>query len=172
GSQGARSLNRLIIDAVSLFNEDEKNQIQILHLSGERDYEAVRDGYLNLGVKNRVFAFSEDMASIYRATDLVLSRAGASTISELCACGLPAILVPYPYSKRHQMANAGVAESAGGAIVFKEKDITPEILKDVILRLLKNRDELKKMSTAMLGMACPDAGRKLGDEVLKLVNKN
>jgi UDP-N-acetylglucosamine--N-acetylmuramyl-(pentapeptide) pyrophosphoryl-undecaprenol N-acetylglucosamine transferase len=98
------------------------------------------------------------MPRIYAASDLVLCRSGASTLSELAICGLPAILVPYPYSAAgHQVYNAKAVEKSGAAITILEKDLEPQQLAETLIALCRDEDRLRSMSIAAKQMAKPDA---------------
>lgn len=119
-SQGARTVNLAMLRAwpnvVRMFAE-----WQVLHLSGSADEATVREGYRKAGLPARVEAFTHEMADVLAAADLVVSRAGASTLAELTALGKPSILLPYPYHKdRHQHANAQVLVDAGAAILVED----------------------------------------------------
>ena len=121
GSQGARRLNAAFISAAKVL----KGDLQAVHLTGARNFEAVKAAYAEAGLADapglRIFAYREDMPSLYAAADLVISRAGASTVAELAQLKKPAILVPLPSSAGgHQLANA-LALSGGGAALLLEE---------------------------------------------------
>jgi UDP-N-acetylglucosamine--N-acetylmuramyl-(pentapeptide) pyrophosphoryl-undecaprenol N-acetylglucosamine transferase len=116
GSQGARSLNDALIALAA--NRALPNGWQLLHVTGERDYERVRRAQ-QAGVA--VYAYLDDPADAFAAADMVLARAGASTLAEIAAVGVPAILVPYPHaSEAHQHANADALAETGAAIVVDD----------------------------------------------------
>lgn len=131
GSQGARSLNDAtlaLLDAGAL-----PSGWQVLHVTGDRDYARVRDA---AGGRAIVRAYLDDPADAYAVADLVLARAGASTLAEIAAARLPAILVPYPHAaERHQSANAESAAASGGAVLIPDAEIArrlPAVLAELV----------------------------------------
>ncbi len=120
-SQGARTINDALIEAWPWFVRQHPNW-QLVHLSGTGDYERVRAAYARAGVTAKVLAFSHDMHAVLAAADVVVSRAGASTLAELCVVGRPGILLPYPWHRdRHQYANAEQLVSAGAALLVEDQ---------------------------------------------------
>lgn len=131
GSQGAESINRSISDGLC----DMSDSTQLLWQTGARDYEALREKH---GAKKnvRLFAFTDRIAQAYAAADLAISRAGALTVAELKASGIPAILIPYPHATaNHQMMNARSAESKGAAIVIEDAQLAGQ-------RIFKRADDI------------------------------
>jgi UDP-N-acetylglucosamine--N-acetylmuramyl-(pentapeptide) pyrophosphoryl-undecaprenol N-acetylglucosamine transferase len=109
--------------------------LQVLHQTGEKDAEDVKEGYLRAGVKAAVLPYIFDMAGAYAAADLVVSRSGATTVAELAVCGKRAVLIPYPFAAdNHQEHNARSLEERGGCEVIIQKDLTPSKLASVIQR--------------------------------------
>ncbi len=155
---GARSLNELAVDAFGAAGP------AVLHVSGERDYEALRPrvsrpDYVLVPVL-------DGLGAAYGAADLALMRSG-STVWELAAAGKPAILVPYPFATGdHQTKNARYFQSAGGAILLPETDLgrAPEIVRS----LIDDPRRLEQMSQAMLRIAKPDAADAIAEELLAL----
>ncbi|NQV04276.1 MAG: undecaprenyldiphospho-muramoylpentapeptide beta-N-acetylglucosaminyltransferase [Candidatus Omnitrophica bacterium] len=133
GSQGAHTLNKLVPEAAGLINGDTKKDLEMIHISGARERGEVATAYNNKGIKNRVIAFTEGMSDIYNECDFVISRAGATTVSELLFLGKPSILVPYPHAGGHQRLNAKVLEGAGIAVLLEEEGLTAEVLRDRIV---------------------------------------
>jgi UDP-N-acetylglucosamine--N-acetylmuramyl-(pentapeptide) pyrophosphoryl-undecaprenol N-acetylglucosamine transferase len=124
GSQGARSINETVAALVT--RRALPADWQILHASGERDYEYMQAEERTPFGENRVVLvpYLRDMADAYELADLVIARAGASTLGELTALGLPSVLVPYPFaSEDHQAANAKAFEDAGAAVVIADRDL-------------------------------------------------
>ena len=155
---GARSLNEL---AVSAWGEEGP---RVLHISGERDYESLRDrvvreGYVLLPQTDH---FGEALA----AADVAVSRAGG-TVWELAAAGVPAVLVPYPHATAdHQMLNAKHFERGGGALVVPDAEV--ERIPGLVEELLADRPRLARMREAMLRLARPDAADDVADELVAL----
>ena len=119
GSQGALALNRTVPAALALLDKDARPVVR--HQCGERTLDIAREAYATHGVDVDLTPFIEDMAEAYACADLVICRAGALTIAELCAVGVPALLVPYPAAvDDHQTANARMLGDAGAAVVLQE----------------------------------------------------
>ncbi len=108
------------------------------------------------------------MQYAYSACDLILSRAGATTITELIFFGLPAIVVPYPYAYKHQLSNAGLLENAGSAVVIQDDELSAEILSEAINNFMNNPDKLKAMRSSYDGFPKADANNIFADNVLSL----
>ncbi len=158
GSQGARSLNELAVEAFGQAGP------AVLHLAGERDYEALRGRVSRPDY--RLLAYTDEFGAALAAADLVLARAGAS-IFELAAAGKPAVLVPYPHATAdHQTKNARYFERAGAAVLVPELELSraPEIVRS----LLDDPKRLTAMSEAMLGVARPDAAELIAEELIAL----
>ncbi|MBU4311702.1 MAG: undecaprenyldiphospho-muramoylpentapeptide beta-N-acetylglucosaminyltransferase [Candidatus Omnitrophica bacterium] len=165
GSQGAHALNKLIPEAIGLMDDSKKKEFEVIHLSGHRDRDDVERSYNNKGIKNRVFSFTEDMASLYSECDFVIARAGATTVSELLHLAKPAILVPYPHGNGHQRLNAKVLEERGGAVLIEEQGLEPEKLLDAVARLM-DKDLLSEMAGKLKNDSARDAAGILMKTVL------
>jgi len=114
GSQGAGAVNRVFVAALEILKGKGK-EIAVIHQTGESDYARVSEEYRRHGLQGEVTPFIQDMSGTYRRADIVVCRAGASTVSELAAMGKPSILIPYPYAANsHQETNARILARAGG----------------------------------------------------------
>ncbi len=123
GSQGAHRLNQAMGESLAHLG-DLKSRMRIIHQTGDRDYDEVRQAYEREGMEAEVHRFIQDMDRAYGAADLVLCRAGATTLFELMAMGKPAILVPYPYAANdHQTLNAKALVDAGAALMVADGDL-------------------------------------------------
>jgi UDP-N-acetylglucosamine--N-acetylmuramyl-(pentapeptide) pyrophosphoryl-undecaprenol N-acetylglucosamine transferase len=141
GSQGARALNETVPRALSRLPANQRPVVR--HQSGALTMEAARQAYAEYGIDVDLVAFIEDMASAYAWADLVVCRAGALTVAELCAVGLPALFVPYPGAvDDHQTANARPMADAGAAVIIDESMLSPDVLADQMRQWLTNRGEL------------------------------
>jgi UDP-N-acetylglucosamine--N-acetylmuramyl-(pentapeptide) pyrophosphoryl-undecaprenol N-acetylglucosamine transferase len=155
---GARSLNELAVEAFGAAGP------AVLHVCGERDYESLRQrvsrpDYVLVPVL-------DGLGAAYGAADLALMRSG-STVWELAAAGLPAVLVPYPFATGdHQTKNARYFQAAGGAILLPETELGRAA--DLVRSLLDDRRRLEQMSAAMLRVAKPDAAEKIAEELIAL----
>jgi UDP-N-acetylglucosamine--N-acetylmuramyl-(pentapeptide) pyrophosphoryl-undecaprenol N-acetylglucosamine transferase len=160
GSQGARSLNELAVDA---FGSDAQ---LVLHLAGERDYPDLRGRVDRPGY--RLLPFTDDFGAALSASDLALARAGGS-VWELAAAGVPAVLVPYPSATAdHQTLNARHFTQGGGAILVPESELpaVPPLLRS----LVADREQLEDMRAAMLRLARPGAATEIAEELITLAS--
>jgi UDP-N-acetylglucosamine--N-acetylmuramyl-(pentapeptide) pyrophosphoryl-undecaprenol N-acetylglucosamine transferase len=165
GSQGARHVDRSVDDAVPrLAHED----VQMLLLAGPAHADAVRSAIGDPpGVPVRVLPFLERMELAYAIADLVVARAGATTVAEVAVCGVPSLLIPYPYATgRHQEANARALQRAGGAVVLLDDRLDGPALARRIDGLLDDGDELRAMGARARAWSRPDAAEALADVVI------
>ncbi len=163
GSQGAVALNQMTAEALALLAARDF-PVTVLHQTGKADLEPTQRRYADAGIDADCRAFVVDMASEYRRADLVIARSGATTVAELTCVGVPAILVPYPYAAdNHQEINARELVSAGAATMFRQADLSPEILAEAIRETLGNRLALRRMGSAMKSLGRPDAAATIVD---------
>lgn len=162
GSQGAHSLNALL---PGLLGELRAAGVDIRHQCGEKDLAATRAAYVAAGyAPSSVSAFIDDMAEAYAWADLTFCRAGASTVAELCAAGVPSVLVPFPAAIHdHQTRNAEVAARAGAARLVQERDFAHTDMGALLNGLLADPEELSAMSRAARSLARPDAAAAVAD---------
>jgi UDP-N-acetylglucosamine--N-acetylmuramyl-(pentapeptide) pyrophosphoryl-undecaprenol N-acetylglucosamine transferase len=166
GSQGAHSINEALSAALPAFQE--KQNVQFLIQSGTSDYEMVLARCREVRVQTWVRRFISNMGDAYALADLVVCRAGAMTISELAACGLPAILIPYPHAAaNHQMLNAEQMKGAGAAVILTDSELNGPSLAREIDALLSNPRRLREMSINALRLARLDAATKIARALLK-----
>ena len=164
GSQGALGLNQLVANAAPLL----PGNIQILHIAGPNDLPRIKAEHPVQRPGYQLIGFCDQMPSAYALADLVLTRSGASTLTEISLAGLPSILVPYPFAADdHQTANAKVFSEAGAAKLIQQKDLTPESLAKLLTDLLTNPGALKLMSEASRSLAIPDAAEKVTTSIMK-----
>lgn len=168
GSQGAHAINVALMAAASLIAARVPDVV-IVHQTGERDLAAVREGYARATVRAEVQPFFDRVAAEMAAADLVIGRAGATTLAELAAAGRAAVLIPFPAAADdHQRKNAVALAGAGAAAVIDERDLTPERLADVVCRLLTDDAGRRTMAAAMKGRARPDAAARIVDRIVEL----
>ena len=168
GSQGSRAVNALSLGMWEDLSPEIRRNFQVLHLTGQAEAVAVERAYKNLGVKARVCGFLHEMETAYSAATLAVSRAGATTISEMIALRVPAIFIPYPHAGGHQKANAGWLQQRGAAVFLDEEGMTSRKLWSEIEALLSAPGRLEKMRES-LG-ACSDGSsvERLGALVSKV----
>lgn len=166
GSQGAHKLNAVCLEALSIYQM--KPDLQIIHISGMPDYAWLKDGYARTTLFYKLFDFLPEMQYAYSAADLVICRAGATTIAELGRFRVPAILVPYPFAYAHQLANAQVLTSIGAAEILFDADLSAPKLKQRLHEYFCNQEKLKVMQKAYQELPVWDSTTMLADEVLSL----
>ena len=166
GSQGALALNRSVPAALALLDPEVRPVVR--HQCGERTLEIARAAYAEHEVEARLEPFIEDMAEAYAWADLVICRAGALTIAELCAVGVPALFVPYPAAvDDHQTANARPLADAGAALVIAESELTPERLADLLREWLQSRAELQQRAAKARALSRPESLRRITEICLE-----
>jgi len=172
-SQGAATLNSAALSLAPFFAE-EFPEWQIIHITGPGDYEAVKKEYARVLPRAKVFAFTDKMAWVMAAADLVISRAGASTLAELTVMGRPSILLPYPYDRRkHQMANAKVVSKAEGAIVIEDKikpHVNAKALKPALRDLMTSHERRRRMGRAARVVARADAADAIAVKLVDMAD--
>jgi UDP-N-acetylglucosamine--N-acetylmuramyl-(pentapeptide) pyrophosphoryl-undecaprenol N-acetylglucosamine transferase len=157
GSQGARAVNALMVEAAAALQRAGR-PIAVVHQTGQEEREAVAARYREAGVEADVRDFIDDMAAAYGRADLVVARAGATTVAELAAVGRPAILIPYPFAAdNHQERNAAALAQAGAAVVLGQAELDGDKLAAAIGDLLANDERLEAMRAAMRGLDRADA---------------
>lgn len=172
GSSGATRINKAVGEALA-YLEPLKDRIQFLHQTGERDFGAVREIYRAREFRGTIVPFAHEMADAYAAADLVISRAGATTLAELTACGKAAILVPYPYAAgNHQEINARKLWDMGAARMILDRDLNGKTLSDIVIHLLENPDAIQEMERISRSLGSPEATRKVVELVKGLLKKN
>jgi len=172
GSQGAKTINDKMIDALA-YLEDIKEDLHIIHQVGRTvDTENFVAAYRARGFSAEVYHFIEDMGKAYCASDLVVCRAGATSVAELTVTGKPAVLIPYPFAADdHQAANAASLASGGGAVVVADRELTGAILADTIRDLVEEPLKLASMSEAMRRAGRPDAAEVIVSGCAELAAK-
>ena len=168
GSQGAHAINVAMSDAAPLLASHD-GAPDIVHQTGERDLDVVRTAYQRAGLRAEVEPFLYDMGKRLHAADLVVCRAGATTLAELTAAGKPAILIPLPTATDdHQRRNAEALAAEGAADVLLQAEATGERLASRILALAGDATRRRQMAMAARGLARPDAARVIVDRALAL----
>jgi len=170
GSQGARSINQAVSEGVEQLLE----VAQVIHISGQRDAEWTQARRVALPERLRaryhLYAYlHEEMVDALLGADLVVSRAGASTLGEFPAAGLPAVLVPYPHAGAHQWDNASYLVEAGAAIAIADGDLERALI-PTTLELLADKSHRARMRQAAQGLARPDAAQRIGELLIDLAD--
>ncbi len=160
GSQGARSLNEVLLEALPRLLQ-KIPQLTVVHLTGPTDHEqvvtAAQEAGLPLGGRYQPSPFVSDVAQRLAAASLVVMRAGGSSLAEVACLGRPMVLVPYPHAGEHQSANAEPYQQAGAALVIPDHELTAELLEESVGRVLGDSDRWRAMARASSSMARPRA---------------
>ncbi|MEO8076180.1 MAG: undecaprenyldiphospho-muramoylpentapeptide beta-N-acetylglucosaminyltransferase [Acidobacteriota bacterium] len=171
GSQGSHAINLAMVEAAPQLAAY-PGGMAITHQTGERDRELVSDGYSRAGLAARVEPFLFAMDREVKAADLVICRAGATTLAELTAAGRPAVLIPLPTAADdHQRKNAEVLAAAGAAELIAQKDLTGGLLASRITALIENPERLAAMASAARRLARPNATMLIADKALQLARR-
>lgn len=164
GSQGAQYFSQAVPAAIGLLEPALRSRLRITQQARAEDEAAVRAAYGQLGVEAQVSPFFTDMAERMAAAHFVVSRSGASTVSEIAAIGRPSLLVPYPFALDHdQAANAAALEKAGGCMVRAQAALTPRIIADAIGAAMREPQRMAAVAAAARGAGKPGATRLLAD---------
>ena len=166
GSQGAQFFSAAVPAAICLLPNEQRSRVTITQQARPEDKDSVIASYKKLGVAADVSPFFGDMAERIAGSDLVISRSGASTVSELSVIGRPSVLVPYPHALDHdQAANAAALAAAGGASVIKQSDLTPQKLSSLISDAMNDPERLARTAAAAKATGKPNAAGALADLV-------
>ena len=171
GSQGARSINMAAPEAINLLSQD--LPMEVIHDTGENDFDVVNEKYIDFGIDAEVASFNTNIEKAYEWADLLIGRAGAMTVSETSAIGLPSILIPFPYAlDNHQLFNAQFLEKKGGALIIKDKDLNPKVLAAKIHSIFKEEGKLEGMSDAAFDKKFVDATVNIVKFCYKTIEKH
>lgn len=169
GSQGARAINQAMV-AAAPHVRGVTGELAIIHQTGPHDEVSVREGYRQAGVRAEVHAFLDDMPVRMAAADLLVCRAGATTLAELTAAGRAAVLIPFPgATDDHQRKNAAALADAGAAVVIDQRGITAEILANTISALLADDARRDTIAQRARAMARPDAAQQIATRAFALM---
>ena len=171
GSRGALPINRAVIDSLDLL-APRKNQLFIVHQTGERDYNAVRVAYARREFRAEVVPFIENMAERFAQADLIVCRSGAITVAEIAAAGRAAIFIPFgAATDAHQTRNAEAMQNAGAARLLPQTELTPERLTQEIFSLLDQPRRITEMENCARKLARPHAVEDIVNMVEGLVRQ-
>ena len=142
GSEGSTAMNEILLDYLREFNEPDK---EILFITGKRQFNDLNNN-LKVSSSVKLVPFYEDLPGLMKSADLIISRAGASTISEIISTHIPSILIPSPYvANNHQYYNALALKETGGSVMIEQKDFTKELLSETVNNILDNKEVNKMM---------------------------
>jgi len=168
GSQGAKAVNIAFVGALE-YLAGKGRYPRVVHQTGKTDFRRVSEDYSRRGLDAEVVPFIRDIAGAYRRADLVVSRAGATTLFELAATGSPSILVPYPHAaNRHQETNARSLVNLGGAEMVLESELTEAKLAGLLGKYMDNSAALARMGENARELGRPDAAGLMVDQLLEM----
>jgi len=171
-SSGSENINKAVYSLLEML-ADFADDWQIVHLTGEANYEKVRQKYSEAEIGHKVLSYFDDMPSLLAAADLVVGRSGAVSVAEYAAASVPSICMPYPYHKdRHQYLNAGKLVEAGAAVIvddLPDEKERPERLWEKLGELMKDEKKREEMRQACKSIARLDAGLKIAEKLIEIV---
>ena len=169
GSQGAQAINEVILKCLPKL-EPLSNELQIIHCTGEYGYDIAKAAYKQTNIDAFVCSFLDDMGAALSMADIIICRAGATTIAEITSLGIPAILIPYPHAAdNHQYWNAMELASNGGGYLLQQIDLTPEKIIELITDLLNNKEKYNRMKMFSKGMGIPNASISVVDSLCRVI---
>jgi len=169
GSLGAAGLNARVVEALDSL-ADVKAQMRFVHQTGAKEVDSVRKAYADKGFNAEVVEFIDDMATAYAGADLVVCRAGATTLAELTVCRKASLLVPFPHATdNHQEVNARALVDAGAALMFREAELTGPMLAAQLRALKDDPQRLLKMEKAAGFLGRPEASKELADVCVQMM---
>lgn len=175
GSRGAKKINESVLTIAKQCVKG--SAFQMLHMTGQTQYESIKESYIKEDIPLdtkflRVVPYLHNMPHALAASDIIISRCGASTLSEITVLGKPSILIPFPYATdNHQEYNARALEINGAAVVILERDLNEKILYDEVMNMLENKERVKSMADRSRELGKADAAKLIVGEALKLVQK-
>lgn len=169
GSQGAESINKCFIDII---NKKLNKEYQIVWAVGQKKYEEVRKSIKSL-YNASIVPYIYNMEEVLNFADLVVSRSGAMTITEVAKCGKPAIFIPYPYAtENHQTYNAKVLEKVDAASIVQDRELTPDKINKMIKEIITNKEKLEQMGKNAQKVSIANVEEKIYKEIEKLIRKD
>lgn len=172
GSQGAAAINKTVIAMLPLLQKM-KDRVRVVHQTGERDLAMVREAYQQYGIEAQVSPFITDMVSAYAASDLIICRAGATSLAEITVAGKASILIPFPFAANdHQTKNAQAMVESGAAHMLKESELTADKLYSRVEALLTDDEKLREMEVQSKKLGRPDAAARMVDACIRLIQNN
>jgi UDP-N-acetylglucosamine--N-acetylmuramyl-(pentapeptide) pyrophosphoryl-undecaprenol N-acetylglucosamine transferase len=167
GSQGSHNINTAFLEAARGFAPG--GRIQAIHLCGRQDFVFLQGAYHSIKADIKAVDFLKPMQYAYSACDLVVCRAGATTVAELIKFKVPAIMIPYPFAHQHQAVNAALLRDSGSAVVIEDSKLDGDTLRDCLQRFVDDPEKIKQMSVSYDKLSCRgDAAALLADAVLSL----
>lgn len=165
GSQGAHAINEAVVAALDHWHQPDR--IDWIHQTGPEDEARVARAYADKAIDARVTAFIEDMAGCYQQADIIVCRAGATTVAEITAVGKPAVFIPFPFATdNHQERNAQALVDAGAAVMIRQADLTGTVLAETVQAATADRTHLADMARRARQLGRPAAARQMVDDIM------
>ncbi|MEW5804029.1 MAG: undecaprenyldiphospho-muramoylpentapeptide beta-N-acetylglucosaminyltransferase [bacterium] len=172
GSKGAHTINEAVLEGAADLPNDLAGKLQIIHQTGQEDFEEVKKSYQRIPVKSVVLPFIYRMMETYQLADLVVCRAGATSVAEITLLGKPSIMIPYPYAvDDHQATNAGELKKAEAAEMIIERELTGKGLWTMIGALMEHPEKLSRMREKAKKLGKPEAASRIVQECLHMIAK-
>ncbi|MDA8140588.1 MAG: undecaprenyldiphospho-muramoylpentapeptide beta-N-acetylglucosaminyltransferase [Desulfobacteraceae bacterium] len=170
GSQGAHAINQAMMEALPLLKD--QTELHVVHQTGTEDEADVAKAYAEAGISAQVKAFFNEVAELYLQADLIICRAGATTVAEITAVGRAAVFVPFPHAADdHQTSNAQALVTTGAAEMIAQKDLNGEILAKTILAYMQDRTRLADMAGKAMTLGRPEAALTIVDDLYQLIGR-
>lgn len=170
GSQGAHAINQAVVDALPAIKETD--QVRFVHQTGPEDAAQIKEAYAQFGINATVSAFFSDMAQQYQKADLIICRAGATTVAEITVVGKAAIFIPFPFAADdHQTQNAQALVDAGAAEMIRQEDLDGQAIAKLIHGYNENRVLLLDMAARARALGRPDAAGVIVDDIFELLTQ-
>jgi UDP-N-acetylglucosamine--N-acetylmuramyl-(pentapeptide) pyrophosphoryl-undecaprenol N-acetylglucosamine transferase len=171
GSQGAQAINRAMADALSRLAE--VKGLEVVHQTGSQDETWMRRAYEESGVPATVQSFYNDMAALYNQADLIICRAGATTVAEITTIGKAAVFIPFPHAADdHQTGNARALVAAGAALMIPQEELDGKRLADTIITLMQDRGRLERLADNARSLGRPEAAVTIVNDIYGLMQRN
>lgn len=171
GSLGAHKVNMLVVEALERVKKKLSDTFRVIHQTGKDDEQKVSQEYSRIDIDAEVAAFFDDMACVYKEADVIISRAGATTLAEMAVLAKPMILIPYPYAADdHQRQNGQFLVEGGAARMFVQEELDPKELAEEILELFSNGEKRKRMAEAAKRLGKPDAVDVIVKDIIALAS--
>ncbi|MDR4508811.1 MAG: undecaprenyldiphospho-muramoylpentapeptide beta-N-acetylglucosaminyltransferase [Candidatus Brocadiaceae bacterium] len=169
GSQGAHAINEVIARSLPKL-ESLSGELQMIHCTGEHDFQHIQAEYKQTNIQAFVSVFLNDMGLALNMADLVICRAGAMTIAEITAIGIPVVLIPYPYATdNHQYWNAMEIEKNGGGYLLQQIDLTPDKIIETIMDVFINKERYERMRMFNRSIGIPNAAASVVDNMCRVI---
>lgn len=172
GSQGAKRLNRIIVQVLRRLDDEERRKIAVIHITGRNNLEETKSFYSGLAIERKLIGFTDKIEEFYAQSDFVIGRAGAGTVFEAACFGLAALFVPYPGADNHQKDNAGFIAGRDAGMMVTEDKLSEETLISLLRSVINNPSRLNAMKENAKNLFRHDSGERLADAAERLLENS